>query len=63
MPFNVGWNVLVMRESSNQGLVIRMRKIIVPIEAFVPAIYFVALRCNDACLKIYLFPNAQSDTA
>ena len=59
---NVGWNVLVVRESRGECGFFGMRKVIVPIQAFCSAINFVSIRRDQTICKIQFFSHSQADS-
>ncbi len=62
MVFNIGWHMLMMWECACQGFIVGMRKVIVPVKSSLPAINFIAIGCDQACVKIQFFPMTQADT-
>ena len=53
--FYPGLEMFMVRERSCQELVMRMRKIVIPVQAFIPLVNFIAVGCNQVGFKIQFF--------
>lgn len=61
MMFNVRGNVFVVWMRSRQCRVVRMRKVVVPIQPFFAPMNFIAISSNQSSVEIQFFSEAQAE--
>ena len=59
MMLDIWWYMLVMRHRRSQSRVVWMREVIIPIESVIASIYFVAIRSDDARVKVNFLSHSQ----
>jgi hypothetical protein len=58
---DVGWNMLVMRKCWSEYWIVRVRKVVVPVQSFFAPIDFVAIGRNQSRIKVQFFSDTQSN--
>ena len=56
---HIGWYMLMMRQCWSQLRIIWMREVIIPVESFFASVNFVSIRCDNTCIKVQFFSQAQ----
>ena len=60
---DVGWHVLVVRKCWGEGYIVRVRKVVVPVQALFAPINFIAIGRDQGRIKVQLFSDPQSNAA